>query len=123
MARQFLVSLAIIGRLLLWLVASTTGSALFFVEDLGKRPDLPVSVDLIWRKISHQGAGGVSTQVSLFGFFRLGGWTLDEKVGREIGHISDYSLRPKPVEFEVSFGPALYRYAPPSANLEYTASM
>ena len=75
------------------------------------------------RKISHQRAGGVSTQVSLFGFFRLGGWTLDEKVGREIGHISDYSLRPKPVEFEVSFGSALYRYAPPSANLEYTASM
>ena len=94
------VSLAYIGRLLPWLVASTTGSALLFVEDVGRRPDLPVAVDLLWRKISHQRAGGVSTQVALFGFFRLGGWTLDNKVGRAIGHILDYSLRLAPVELK-----------------------
>jgi hypothetical protein len=77
-----------------------TGSALLFDEDVGRRPDLPVSGDLIWRKISHQRAEGVTTQAGLFAFFRLGGWTLDNKVGRAIGHILDYSLRLAPVELK-----------------------
>jgi hypothetical protein len=90
-------SLAYIGRLLPWLTASMR-LALLFAEDAGQRPELPVSSNLIWRKISHQRVGGVTTQVGLFGFFRLNGWTLDNKVGREISHILDYSLRPAPVE-------------------------
>jgi hypothetical protein len=97
-------SLSYIGRLLPWLAAST-GSALLFLEDVGRRPDLPVSADLIWRKISHRRVGGVTTQVGLFGFFRLDGWTLDNKVGREIGHILDYSLRPTPVELKAVSDP------------------
>jgi hypothetical protein len=90
-------SLAYIGLLLPWLTASM-GSALLFAEDAGRRPELPVSSNLIWRKISHQHVGGITTQVGLFGFFLLGGCNLDNKVGREIGHILDYSLRPAPVE-------------------------
>jgi hypothetical protein len=56
--------------------------------------------DLIWRNISHQRGGGVTTKVGLFGFFRLGEWTLDNKVGRESDHILNYSLRPAPMELK-----------------------
>jgi hypothetical protein len=83
-------SLAFIGCLLPWLAAHGTWSALLFVEDVGWHPEPPVFEELTWLKISHQRVGGIITQVGLFGFFRLGGWTLDNKVGREIGHILDY---------------------------------
>jgi hypothetical protein len=57
------------------------------------RAVLPEVANLTWRKISHQRVGGVTTLVALFGFFRLNEWTLDDKVGREIGHILEYGLR------------------------------